>query len=375
MKTKRCVGAWALIAAVVLSSLFWLSTEMSAQSAPLPQAAHSSRSIRPGPSRCPSDGSRESSAACASMQTTTSSSCRARTCTRALRKSRKPAPPVMEFDQAGNVVNSWGDRQVMAEALHGCSFDAQGNIWIAGNGDGFIQKYSRDGKLLLQIGVKGKVDSEDGTLKSRFLNASPVAFYSPTEVAVDPANGDVFVADGYGNKRVVVFDKTGKFLRQWGRQGTTADAAAGVGGAFVNIVHCVVMANDGLLYVCDRNGDRIQVFDKTGAFKRNIPMPILYRAPYTGNGTAGSLAFSRDAAQKYMLHRRLQRQSDSRLRSSLGKGTLALRPPGQPPVGRHRQPARHCRRFEGNLYVAESLDGRRVQRFKQAGGGTPTAAR
>ncbi len=73
------------------------------------------------------------------------------------------APPVMEFDQTGNVVNSWGDRQVMAEALHGCSFDAQGNIWIAGNGDGFIQKYSRDGRLLLQIGVKGKVDSEDGT--------------------------------------------------------------------------------------------------------------------------------------------------------------------------------------------------------------------
>src|SRR2546422_187128 len=148
---------------------------------------------------------------------------------------------------------------------------------LAGNGDGFIQKYSRDGKLLLQIGVKGKVDSADGKVKSRFLNASPVAFYSPTLVAVDPENGEVFVSDGYGNKRVAVFDKTGKFLRQWGRQGTTAEATAGVGGVFVDIVHCVVLGNDGLVYVCDRNRDRIQVFDKIAAFKRNIPVPSVFR--------------------------------------------------------------------------------------------------
>lgn len=128
----------------------------------------------------------------------------------------QPAPPVMAVDQTGNVVNSWGNRQAMADALHGCSFDAQGNIWIAGNNDGFIQKFSHDGKLLMQIGVKGKVDSADGTLQSPFLNASPVAFYSPTQVAVDPANGDLFVADGYGNKRVAVFDRTGKFLRSGG---------------------------------------------------------------------------------------------------------------------------------------------------------------
>jgi DNA-binding beta-propeller fold protein YncE len=285
------------------------------------------------------------------------------------------APPVMEFDQAGNVVNSWGDRQVMAEALHGCSFDPQGNMWIAGNGDGFIQKYSRDGKLLLQIGVKGKVDSEDGTPKSRFLNASPTAFYSPTQIAVDPSNGDVFVADGYGNKRVVVFDKNGKFLRQWGRQGTTADAAAGVGGAFVNIVHCIVMGNDGLLYVCDRNGDRVQVFDKAGGFKQSIPIPILYRAPYTGNGTAGSLAFSRDAGQRYMyvgdfsdkLVRVFDRVSGKEL-SQFGR-------PGSHQLGGIASPHGIAVDSQGNVYVAESLDGRRIQRFKLVSGGTPDRPR
>jgi DNA-binding beta-propeller fold protein YncE len=281
------------------------------------------------------------------------------------------APPVMEFDQNGNVVNSWGNRKVMADALHGCSFDPQGNIWIAGNGDGFIQKYSRDGKLLLQIGVKGKVDSEDGTAKSRFLNASAVAFYSPTQIAVDPANGDIFVADGYGNKRVVVFDNTGRFLRQWGRQGTTTDAAAGVGGVFVNIVHCVVMGNDGLLYVCDRNGDRIQVFDKTGTFKRNIPTPTLYRAPYTGNGAAGSLAFSRDAAQTYMY---IGDFSDKVIRvfdRVSGKELSHFGRPGSHQLGGIASPHGIAVDSKGNVYVAESLDGRRIQRFSPRSRATP----
>jgi len=285
------------------------------------------------------------------------------------------APPVMEFDQAGNVVNSWGDRKAMAEALHGCSFDPQGNMWIAGNGDGFIQKYSRDGKLLMQIGEKGKVDSKDGTVKSPFLNASPVAFYSPTQIAVDPSNGEVFVSDGYGNKRVAVFDRTGKFLRQWGRQGTTADAAAGVGGAFVNIVHCVVLGNDGLVYVCDRNGDRIQVFDKSGAFKRSIPIPILYRPAYTGNGTAGSLAFSRDADQRYMF---IGDFSDKLIRvfdRVSGKELAQFGRPGSHQLGGIASPHGIAVDSSSNVYVAESLDGRRIQRFKPVVGAKPPSTR
>jgi DNA-binding beta-propeller fold protein YncE len=192
---------------------------------------------------------------------------------------------------------------------------------------------------------------------------------------VDPVNGEVFVSDGYGNKRVAVFDKTGKFLRQWGRQGTTAEAAAGVGGVFVDIVHCVVMGNDGLLYVCDRNGDRIQVFDKTGAFKRNIPTPLVFRAPYTGNGGAGSLALSRDAAQKYMY---VGDFSDKLIRvfdRVSGKELSQFGRPGSHQLGGIASPHGIAVDSKGNVYVAESLDGRRIQRFKPVGGGTATAAR
>jgi DNA-binding beta-propeller fold protein YncE len=192
---------------------------------------------------------------------------------------------------------------------------------------------------------------------------------------VDPANGDLFVSDGYGNKRVVVFDKTGKFLRQWGRQGTTAEAAAGVGGAFVNIVHCVVLGNDGLVYVCDRNGDRVQVFDKMGAFKRSIPIPLVFRAPYTGNGGAGSLAFSRDAAQRYMY---IGDFSDKLIRvfdRVSGKELSQFGRPGSHQSGGLASPHGIAVDSKGNVYVAESLDGRRVQRFKPVSGGTATAAR
>ena len=370
MTSRTCAGKRALVAALVLAPLFWPASEMRVRA----QAATTGPQYEVDPSWPKQLPERwvtgELGGVCVDANDHVFVLSRANLYP-GIAEIAQPAPPVMEFDQAGNVVNSWGNRDAMAEALHGCSFDAEGNMWIAGNGDGFIQKYTRTGKLLLQIGVKGKVDSKDGTLKTGFLNASPVAFYSPTHVAVDPANGDLFVSDGYGNKRVVVFDKNGKFLRQWGRQGTTAEAAAGVGGAFVNIVHCVVMANDGLLYVCDRNGDRIQVFDKTGAFKRNIPVPILYRPPYTGNGTAGSLEFSRDAAQKYMF---IGDFSDKVIRvfdRVSGKELAHFGRPGSHQLGGIASPHGIAVDSRGNLYVAESLDGRRVQRFKPVGGETP----
>jgi len=87
---------------------------------------------------------------------------------------------------------------------------------------------------------------------------------------VDPDNGDVYIADGYGNRRIVVFDKTGRYLRQWGEQAILAEAEAGVGGKFLAVVHGVNLGNDGLVYVNDRKVNRIQVFDKDGAFVSNI---------------------------------------------------------------------------------------------------------
>jgi len=99
------------------------------------------------------------------------------------------------------------------------------------------------------------------------------------------------------------FDKQGKFLRQWGRQATQAETDAGVPGVFLAPVHCVVIGNDGLVYVCDRMGDRIEVFDKMGNFKRNIR--ITTKTAHRTNsenavGTAGGIGFSPDPAQKYM---------------------------------------------------------------------------
>jgi DNA-binding beta-propeller fold protein YncE len=214
-------------------------------------------------------------------------------------KMATPAPPVVELDQDGNVVNSWGDPDAFPASRHGCRIDYQGNFWVTGNKDGIVQKYSHAGKLLLQIGTKGEVDTSDGTLTGASMNSSHSALFNPADVAIDPGNGDIYVADGYGNRRIVVFDREGHFLRQWGQQGTKAQSDAGVGGVFLMVVHCVAIGNDGLVYVCDRNGDRVQVFDKMGTFKKNILVESK-TAQLTGIGSVTWVAFSPDAAQKYM---------------------------------------------------------------------------
>lgn len=213
----------------------------------------------------------------------------------------KNAPPVIEFDTAGKVINSWGDWNLVPKKLHGCFVDYQGNVWIAGNEDGVVQKYSHDGsKLLLQIGTRGRFDTSDGTISGAPMNSSHTLLNLPADVAVDPANGDVYIADGYGNRRVVVFDRNGNFLRQWGRQGTEAETMRGGGGGlFLKAVHCVVLGNDGLVYVCDRSADRIEVFDKMGGFQKNIFVES-QTAALTGIGSACWLAFSPDPAQEFM---------------------------------------------------------------------------
>jgi NHL repeat len=130
----------------------------------------------------------------------------------------KPAPSVIEFDAEGNVVNSWDDPKVVPSGIHDCYFDYEGNMWIGGNTDAIAQKYSRDGKILLQIGTKGKFDTSDGTARGDALNSSHTLLNKPASFAVDPANGEVYIADGYGNRRIVVFDRSGNYLRQFGRR-------------------------------------------------------------------------------------------------------------------------------------------------------------
>lgn len=211
----------------------------------------------------------------------------------------RPAPPVIEFDAAGNVVNSWGDPEVVPTGIHDCYVDYQGNIWIGGNKDAIAQKYSHDGKLLLQIGKKGVFDTDDSTIKGKPNNAGRTLLNRPSSFAVDPANGNVYITDGYGNRRVVVFDRDGHYLRQFGRQATKEETAAMTGGVFTRVVHQVSLSNDGLLYVCDREGQRIQVFDKQGNFKKNITVPRR-RADLPGYGEPYWTAFSRDPQQKYL---------------------------------------------------------------------------
>src|SRR6266403_152182 len=173
------------------------------------------------------------------------------------------APSIIEFDQAGNVVNSWGDPKLLDPRLHSCHVDKDNNIWIGAAPSGMIQKYTHDGsKMLLQIGKKGTVDSSDGE-----------------------------GADS--NKRVAVFDKNGKFLRQWLPQG-------------MSTVHCMSIANDGQVYVCNRRGSKIQIYDKMGNMKRTIDVPWTPVTPpkdgkiKQSGGSAVALDFSHDPQQKYI---------------------------------------------------------------------------
>lgn len=298
------------------------------------------------------------------------------------------APPVMEFDPQGNLVDSWGDSKVLGDYLHDCNFDKEGNIWIVGARSGFAQKWSRDGKrLLLQIGKSGVVDSSDGTRSGKPLNSNTAQFFGPAGIAIDSQNGDVYIADGHGdgNSRIAVLDKNGKFLRQWRLYHTEAEKH------IEHLLHCLRLSNDGMLYVCDRRANRMQVFDKMGNFKKNIDIPwkpysaqnedvrkycmTVWRTfpPCTliqkiGQGTSAvSVEFSRDPNQTMMYvinqnHREVDvfdRQT-GKLLWTIGNGK-GLFFPGQIFDGIHAAVD-----SKGNVYVAED-EGRRLQRFKIVG--------
>lgn len=299
------------------------------------------------------------------------------------------APPVMEFDTEGNTVAAWGDRNVLPNGIHGCFVDYQDNVWIAGNGDGIVQKYSHSGTPLLQIGTRGVCDNPPANTcgnsgANPTANQSRTLLNQPADMYVDPnpdpvtgQRGSVYIADGYGNHRIVVFSATGQYLRQWGGvAGTVLDPVrdfpalfgAGDGGH----PHCVVLGNDGLVYVCDRQNDRIQVFTKTGALQRVIPVvpgtgvtPSPTGAP--GLGTAGSawdLDFSNDALQTFLFE--ADGGNEQVLIMDRIEGTI---------LDKFGQPGRQAGQFtflhsinkdsKGNLYVGETINGRRIQKFKR----------
>jgi DNA-binding beta-propeller fold protein YncE len=292
--------------------------------------------------------------------------------------SGRQAPPVIEFDPEGNVVNSWGDRGILPEALHGCFVDHENNIWISGSDSGFVQKYTHDGKrLVLQIGTQGVVDSSDGSLGGIPLNASQSRLFRPSAVAVDSDNGEVYVADGEepgGNHRIVVFDRSGRFLRQWG----LSAGKNAVGGTFAQVPHCVAIGNDGLVYVCDRRGDRVQVFDKMGKFRKNIPIPYEPRSQRQrlgpGHvsrlwGTAEWIGFSPDRAQTFIYVLNEDDEQVEVLDRASGNILSQFGRAGHQ-VGGFTFAETLAVDSKGNIYVAElgaEEAGNRVQKFKATG--------
>lgn len=155
------------------------------------------------------------------------------------------ADPLVVFDGSGKYLRSWG--KGMFGNPHGLRIDRDDNVWVTDNGDHQVMKFSREGKLLLTLGTKGKAGTDSKT------------FNRPTDIAF-ASNGDVFVSDGYGNSRVVKFTKDGKYLKAWGSRGIAP-------GEF-NTPHSIAIDNKGLVYVSDRENNRIQIFDGNGKFLR-----------------------------------------------------------------------------------------------------------
>lgn len=298
-----------------------------------------------------------------------------------------PAPPVVLFDPQGNMVSSWGDPALTPEGAtrsmpqfpHGCFADYEDNIWIGGTLDGVVQKWSHDGKMLLQIGTKGVCDGAP-TLSPKVVNptcadggrqepepgfnSSRTLLNGPADIAVDPnpdpvtkERGSVYIADGYGNHRVVVFDAKGKYLRQWGSAGSGAGEFVKRGGGHP---HCIVLANDGLVYTCDRGQSRIQVFDKLGTLKQMIPFepPGLKE----GSGFISDIAFSHDPEQTWLFMADLGTSRIWILERASGKVVGSMGRPGHMAgefVGAHTL----ATDSKDNLYISETVGGRRTQKF------------
>lgn len=273
------------------------------------------------------------------------------------------APSIIKFDINGNVVGSWGDQTTVPGSIHGCFVDNDKNVYVAGNADAMVQKYAPDGKLLLQIGTRGKFDSVDGTRRGAGNNTAKDQLHMPSAVAVDPGNGDIYISDGYGNRRVAVFDKAGKFLRQWGRQATEQETQNNVPGVFAQVVHCIAMSNAGLIYVCDRQGNRVQVFQKDGTFVRNILIPNKSGKLPDKRGTAWWVAFSPDREQKFLYMMNGGTEEVHILDHASGKILSSFGRPGHQ-IGNFTHGHTIAVDSKGSIYVAETDWGRRIQKFK-----------
>jgi hypothetical protein len=276
-----------------------------------------------------------------------------------------PAPPVLVFDTDGNLLKSWGGPGKgydWPDVEHGIYVDRTGNVWIGGNGpkDRQVLKFTNDGNFLKQIGHPSKepANSADTTLLGR-----------PAGLEVDEGAHELYVSDGYLNKRVIVFDsETLEFKRMWGGYGNVPNDAdpgpyKGKGNApidqqFRSPVHCAHISNDGLVYVCDRANDRVQIFTKQGKFLREF----FLRPETLEPGTVCDIAFSHDTRQEYLLVADDTNNVIWTLRRSDGT-VLGMTGHNGRNAGQFHAIHQLVSDSAGNLYEGEVETGKRVQKF------------
>jgi len=281
----------------------------------------------------------------------------------------KNSPPILEFDQSGALLRSWGGEDgpgwQWPDSNHGINGDNKGNVWVGGNGgtDGHILKFTQDGRFVMQVGKKGV--TRDSLAEDHFYQVAKTFFYAKAN--------EVFVADGYGNKRVAVVDAdSGKMKRFWGAYGKPPDDKAALAQGpydptavyqqFRGPVHCADVSVDDLVYVCDRTSNRLQVFKPDGTFIREIYTQRDSRS----DGSVWDVAFSRDPQQRFLYIadgrnqkiRIFDRQSLTEL-TTFGKG-------GHYP-GEWYSLHSIATDSKGNLYTTETYQGRRLQRFMYKG--------
>jgi DNA-binding beta-propeller fold protein YncE len=274
-----------------------------------------------------------------------------------------PAPPVVAFGADGVLVDGWGgpgEGYDWFESEHGIHVDDEGFVWVGGNGDNdhHILKFTSDGEFVLQIGTPGASQGSNDTANVK----------SPADMEVDEEANEIYVADGYGNRRVVVFDtETGAYKRHWGAYGNVPDDSVEIPEGpqrgdvqqFGSPVHCVRIAVDGRVYVCDRYNNRYQVFEKDGTFVEEA----YYERDTLLSGSISDLVLSSDPEQRFVIMVDGSNH-EMRIADRAGAETVAR-------VGR---PGRNAGQFHvvhdiaiddaGNLYTTEVNTGQRIQKFE-----------
>lgn len=295
----------------------------------------------------------------------------------------RAAPPVLEFDADGRFVNAWGGAGEGYDwplTEHGITIDNKDVVWIGGSGvtDDFLLKFTLQGKFLKEFFGKGRSKG----------NADTMALNRPSDAFIHAKTNEVFISDGYGNRRVIVLDAdTGAFKRMWGAFGNPPDndpPALGFGGPeggrgkkggpaappppfetegpgsqrFGNPVHTVKISNDDLVYVADRQNRRIQVFTLDGKYVTQV---FINRA-IPSQGTAAGIAFSPDAQQQYMYVSDLGNSHMAVLDRKTLQVLYQFGPKGTKP-GEFQAPHLLSVDSKGNLYTAEVNPGNRAQKF------------